>query len=79
MITVGKRYKLTMLEPHDGKYDQTTQWVTFTKVDGNLVEIDGHTVLNLASPLFHSVTDQEAEAEHFKKGEAEFEKMLSLD
>lgn len=73
MLEVGKRYQLATLVVGENGYDQMTQWVTITKVDGSLVEIDGHTVLNLASPMFHSATDQEAEKEHYKKAAEDFE------
>lgn len=73
MLEVGKKYELVTLVVGDNGYDQMTQWVTITQVDGNLVEIDGHTVLNLASPMFHSAKDQEAEKEHNRKAAEDFE------
>lgn len=64
MVEVGKSYQLITLVSDENLYHQVTQWVTVTGVDGNLVEIDGHTVLNLSSPLVHSFTDRDAEKAH---------------
>lgn len=77
MIEIGKRYKLITLQMCDGGYDQTTEWVTFTKVEGNLAEINGHTVVNLASPLFHSATDVDGEKAYLNKMHDEFEAHIS--
>lgn len=72
MIEVGKKYTLVMLELTDAGYDKGSIGVTVTGRDGNLIEVNGCEVINTASPLFHSLTDDEGQRAFFKKLHDEF-------
>ena len=76
MIEVGKKYTLVMLELTDAGYDKGSIGVTVTGRDGNLIEVNGCEVINTASPLFHSLTDEEGQRAYFKKQHDEFEARL---
>ena len=66
MIEIGKQYRLITLELTDGGYDQGTIYVTVTGRDGNLLEVNNTEIINMASPLFHSLTDTEAQKSHYE-------------
>jgi hypothetical protein len=71
MIEVGEHYTLAMLELTDEGYEKGTIGVTVTGRDGTLIEVNGCEVINTASPLFHSLTDDEGQRAYFSKlGEA---------
>ncbi|MDD7970214.1 hypothetical protein [Roseinatronobacter alkalisoli] len=78
MIETGKLYTLITLEMGENGYHEVSQGVTFTKVEGSLVEIDGHTVLNLNSPMFHCVIDREAEKNHHEQAAKDSEINIQL-
>lgn len=65
MIEVGKKYTLATLELEDAGYVKGTIAVTVTGRDGNLLEVNGCEVINMASPLFHSLVDEEKQREFF--------------
>ena len=72
MFEVGKQYSLVTLVHDKNGYHQSSDDVTVTKVEGNLVQYNGHTIINTASPLFHSATDIEAEKASADNAEREF-------
>jgi hypothetical protein len=73
MIEIGKTYNLITLEHTDGAYGYVTQYnVKVTGREENLVQINGHEVINTASPLFHSLTDVEAKKKSIAESEAKF-------
>jgi hypothetical protein len=47
--------------------------VTVTGRDGHLIQVDGYDIINTASPLFHSLTDVEAEKADVAKAAEEFD------
>jgi hypothetical protein len=67
MIEVGKSYTLTMLELNDSLYGRVSMGVTVTGRDGNLLEVNGCEVINMASPFFHSLVDEEKQREFFNR------------
>ncbi len=67
MIEIGKRYTLVMLELTEAGYGQGSIGVTVTGRDGNLIQVNGCEVINTASPLFHSLVDEEGKKAHFAK------------
>jgi len=79
MIEIGKNYRLTTLKLCNEGYDTESIVVTVTAQDGNLLQVNGSEILNLASPLFHSLVDEEKQAEHYKRLESEFMARLSED
>lgn len=79
MIEVGKTYTLVMLELTDSGYAQGSIAVTVTGRDGNLIEVNGCKVVNTASPLFHSLTDEDGQKAYFKKLHDDLEASLLSD
>lgn len=66
MIEIGKKYTLIMLELTDAGYDKGSIGVTVTGREANLIEVNGCEVINTASPLFHSLTDDKGQRAYFK-------------
>lgn len=60
MFEVGKRYEIKTLQLDRNGYDTITQWSVVTRIDANLIELNGSEVINTTSPMFHSATDVEA-------------------
>jgi len=79
MLKAGKRYEFITVEADDEGYGRAIWSGTVTMVDGHLIEIDGHTVLNLASPMFHSATDKEAEKAYLDEVSARMAAILEPD
>lgn len=77
MIEPGKRYRLVMIERDDDGYYTGSIGVTVTGRDGNLLQVNGCEVINMASPLFHSLIDEEGQRAYFKKIHGELEASLS--
>lgn len=77
MIEVGKDYTLITLELDQTVYHQVSMSVTVTGREGNLIEVNGCEVINTASPLFHSLIDNEGRKAHFAKMEADLAASLS--
>ncbi|UMA67294.1 hypothetical protein LVO79_21080 (plasmid) [Roseivivax marinus] len=57
MIELGKQYRMVTLEMGENGYHEMVETVTFTEIDGNLAKTDRHTIINLTSPVLHSLTD----------------------
>lgn len=79
MIEIGKKYRLTIVELSDSGYGTGQTVVTVTGREGNLIEVNGCEVINTASPLFHSLVDEEAQSEFYRKQHEKFMASLSND
>ncbi|WP_185802981.1 hypothetical protein [Pontivivens nitratireducens] len=77
MIEIGKKYTLTMLELGPDGYDKGAISVTVTGRDGNLVEVNGCEVINLASPLFYSLIDEAGQMAYYQTLQDNVEKSIS--
>ena len=77
MIEIGKDYRLVMLERDEGGYHTSSIGVTVTARDGNLLQLNGCEVINLASPFFHSLTDEEGQRAFYKRAEEGFMSSLA--
>lgn len=51
--------------------------VTVTNRDDNLLQVNGSEIINMASPLFHSLIDEGAQRAYFNKLNEEVEATLS--
>ena len=79
MIEIGKNYRITMIELSDRGYGTNYTTVKVTGRDGYLLEVDGCEVINMASPLFHSLVDEAGKQAYFKKVTDDFLKNLDKD
>ena len=61
MFEVGKTYEIHTLQLGEGGYYGTKQNSEVTRVEGNLVELDGHEIINTASPTFERAIDVKAQ------------------
>ncbi|MBC9245159.1 hypothetical protein H4P12_00160 [Paracoccus sp. 11-3] len=77
MIEIGKSYRLVMIERDDDGYHTGSIGVTVTGRDGNLLQVNGCEVINMASPLFHSLIDEEGQRAYFKRLDEKFKAGLS--
>lgn len=77
MIEIGKDYRLVMIERDDDGYHTGSISVNVTGRDGNLLQVNGCEVINMASPLFHSLIDEEGRRAYFKRVNEKFEASLS--
>lgn len=79
MIEIGKKYRLIMLKLTNEGYDQISIGVTVTGREGHLIEVNGCEVINTASPLFHSLTDKDAEQIFYDVTDEELKGLLSTN
>ena len=62
MIEIGRDYRLVTLKLCDEGYDTESITVTVTGREGNLLQVNGCEVINLASPLVHALIDEQERA-----------------
>ena len=60
MFEVGKTYEIHTLQLGEGGYYDKKQNSEVTRVEGNLVELDGHEIINTAAPTFERAIDVKA-------------------
>jgi len=79
MIEIGRDYRLVTLKLCDEGYDTESITVTVTGREGNLLQVNGCEVINLASPLVHALIDEQERAAFYKRKHDEFLSTLSAD
>ncbi|QXI66189.1 hypothetical protein CP157_03981 (plasmid) [Paracoccus marcusii] len=79
MIEIGKRYRLTTLGRDEGGYYHSSDNITVTGLEGNLLEVNGYEIVNMASPLFHALLDEEGQQAAYKQAEENFLKKISSE
>ena len=79
MIEIGKPYRMVTLEVGENGYHEATETVTFVEVEGNLAKTDRHVIINLTSPILHSLTNIEAEKAAAGAAETAFMARIELD
>lgn len=76
MLQVNKVYRIETLVLSEGGYDTHSFVGKVTRVDENLIEVDGHTILNVQSHLFHAAIDEAARIKHYAEADAALQKEL---
>lgn len=72
MFKVGRKYEFSTVELAPEGYATLTSKGTVTKVDGNLIEINGHKILNVTAPTFAGAVDLDQRRQDLIERETRF-------
>lgn len=72
MFEVGRKYEFSTVELGPEGYVTLSSKGTVTKVDGNLIEINGYKILNVIAPTFAGAVDLDQRRKNLIERETRF-------